>query len=289
MKTTILAFSLVAAVGIYFPASQLMATEPGQPVETTQLLDEPSAGNEVALEQDADLTEGLTVSEEQMIREEAVAMDELIDQAIANESGFQEIGEGLGDEYEQSVLVDEVDESESTVVAEEEAADELLESYELPNEETESVDVDDDVQDTEDAAAEDAEATDKEVTEFVTDEELSEEAHWDEGFNDWYYEDEVAAEESIDDATTVAETVEPTEAVEVEDNIDFVDSAIEETIGDETVYIVETEEPEATEATEEITIDEELAVEAKMGEHSSEESDEGEVATEDSIEEAAIV
>ena len=234
MKTTILAFSLVAAVGIYFPASQLMATEPGQPVETTQLLDEPSAGNEVALEQDADLTEGLTVSEEQMIREEAVAMDELIDQAIANESGFQEIGEGLGDEYEQSVLVDEVDESESTVVAEEEAADELLESYELPNEETESVDVDDDVQDTEDAAAEDAEATDKEVTEFVTDEELSEEAHWDEGFNDWYYEDEVAAEESIDDATTVAETVEPTEAVEVEDNIDFVDSAIEETIGDET-------------------------------------------------------
>ena len=84
MKTMIFAFSLVAAVGIYFPASQLMATEPGQPMETTQVLDEPSAANEVALEQDADLTEGQTVSEEQMIREEAVAIDELIDQALSD-------------------------------------------------------------------------------------------------------------------------------------------------------------------------------------------------------------
>ena len=90
MKTMILAFSLVAAVGIYFPASQLMATEPGQPMETTQLLDEPSAANEVALEQDADLTEGLTVSEEQMIGEEAVAIDELIDQGHAGVDGDRE-------------------------------------------------------------------------------------------------------------------------------------------------------------------------------------------------------
>ncbi len=275
MKTRFIAFSVFTAVGICFSASQSRADEPYQPNEITQSLAEPSAGNKVT----ADPGEELTASEELMISEEIVEIDELVDQTDANESGFQEIGEGPSDDSDEIVRIVETVESEGTVDADTMADDELLEWYEVPIEVTEEEDVDANVQVLEDAAADDSEVMEEEIAEFVTDEELSEELGWAEGFDESWGES--AAAELIEEATIGEETVEPTEVVEAEDNIDVVDLAIDEG-GVETVELMEELIEEVTSVDE--TVEPTEVVEIADSVEANEPATEEEATNEDSAE-----
>ena len=356
MNTRFVTFSLATAVGICFTASQLKANEPAQPDEVTQSIGEPPTGDEVAVEQDANLIEGVAVSEGWMIcegwmaYEEAIATDDVIEQTVANEVGPQDINEGLGEGSGEIVCVDEFVESDDIAVAEEMAADELLESDEVLSEETEIDYVDDDVQTFEELAARDSETSEEEfadvigyvdllnefecvegfdgwiversngesddvevateesteasseqlnaeettveemvetidaveVAEVVADEELIENFAQTEDFGEWFDAWESTAEELLEEETTVEETVETAEAVEVEDNVEVVEPAIEEAISDDTADNLETEELADAEVTEEIATAERLAEEVEL---SSEEFYEGDVAIEEPIEE----
>jgi hypothetical protein len=233
MKTRFIAFSVFTAVGICFFASQSRADEQCQRNEITQPLAEPSAGNKVTLS----LGEEPTASGELMISEEIVETDELVDQTDANASDFQEIGKGPSDESDEIVRIVETVESEGTVDADTIADDELLEGHEVPIEVTEEETVDDNVQVLEDTAADDSEVTEEETAEFATD------------------EGDVEVEEVMDvlieEATSVDETVEPTEVVEVAVSVEASEPATAEATNEDSAEIVEAEETTDVEMTEE--------------------------------------
>lgn len=242
MNTRSIAF-LLTVVGICIGTSQLQADEPAQSDQVTQDVCEPVAGDECGADR-TDL-EAWMICEEWMAYEAAIAIDEVIEPAVANENELQEVDGPLADESDGIVCADEAVESDGIPVAEE-TADEFLQSEAVVSEETVQVDVEA-VLVFEEAVTEVAETTEETFAETIKDRDLIQEFKCVEGFDGWIVERDFEAEGLTEekDESLESEAVVGEETVQVD--------------ADDAVQIFEeaaTDESETTE--EEIFANEEL-------------------------------
>jgi hypothetical protein len=236
MQIRFATFLLATVVVTCYASSQLEADELGLSDEVIPMLGEPSIGDNVDVEQDAELVEGIAANEGWMIcegwmpYEDAVATDEVIEQTVASEIGTQDINEGIDEVSDGIVSVNKFIESEDISIAEEMAADELLESDEVLSEETEIDYFDDDMQVLDELEARGSETNEEEVADTIGNVDLLNDFERVEGFDGWIVEhsngetedvataestEELHDEELNDEETVVEETVEGIDTVEV--------------------------------------------------------------------------
>jgi hypothetical protein len=272
MNTRSIAFSLAAAVGICFAASQLKANAPVQPEAVTQDVGGALASDHCGVER-TDL-EAWMICEGWMPYEEAIAVDEVIEQNVAEETEPQDTDTTLADASDEIVCADEAVESDGSSITEETANDELLESDEAVTEETEQVDV----EAVQVFDAEVAETTEETLGETVTDKDVIQKFKCVEGFDGWIVERDCKAEGLTEEKDEPLES----EAVVGEETVQ-VDA-------DDAVQIFEeaaTDESETTE--EEIFANEELTDGSIWIAIFDADFDEGAFAADESTQEETIV
>lgn len=284
MNTRLIA-SLLTVVGICTGTSHLKADE-SRSGQDTQVVCEPGAGDECRL--DRTDVEAWMICTEWMAYVAAIAIDEVIEPTVANESEPEEADETLAETIKDKVLIQEfqcVEGFDGWIVERDfeaegltEEKDESLESGPVVGEETVQVDADDAV---EEATTDESETTEEEI---VANEELTGGSIWIAVFDANFDEGGLAADESTQEETTVEETIEAIESAEVESNVEVADAAVEEAILGNATDNVETEDSVVAQTAEEIAINGDLALNA---EPSSEESTDIEASAEEPTEESS--
>ena len=196
MNMRFITFAFAAAVWICFAAPQLKADEPVQPNGIPQSVGEAVAGGGIEAER-TDIAAWM-ICEGWMPYGEAIAVDDVIEQAVAEKPEPQEVEATLAEDDDEIACANESVEAEAVSITEEPLVDDLLESEAVVSEETEQVGVEAE-EVLGDAITEVIETTEDTFVETITEEDLVEEFRCVEGFDGWIVERDFETEGLIEE------------------------------------------------------------------------------------------